>query len=311
MNITDFGVKTVGVSWAKNQISTAAAHTYYDICWNGTVFLLVGNNGGGSPIAYTASNPLGTWTSRSLGTGAHPYGCASNGSRLVVVADSASSAAYSDNNGVSWSSGSIHAASWRGVCFGNGQFVAVANTGGGTPLAATSADGITWTSRTIGTADWEDVFYGGGLYVAVGRAGAISTSPDGITWTPRTSGTTDNLYRVRYKAGVWLAVGAPAAGGAGRALLSYDGITWTDQTLPAQAERLNGLCVHKNWFLATPLASTYSAQVWRSIGGLSGGYSSGATGIPSSCDMRGIASDGVNIVALYNASGDHGVVVSN
>lgn len=312
MNITDFGVKTVGVSWTKNQISTAG-HVYYDVCWNGTAWCLVGNNGAGTGLIYTASTPSGTWTSRSPTTSAaNLYACATNGARFVVVgATSANPGVYSNDNGATWTLNGIHQAAWRGLCFGGGLFVAVANTGGGTPLASTSSDGITWTSQTIGTADWEDVFYGGGLYVAVGRAGAISTSPDGVTWTARTSGTTDNLWRVRYKAGVWLTVGAPGVSGAGRALLSYDGITWANQTLPAQAENLVGLGVHKNWFLAGPQASTYSAQVWRSISGLTGGYRTGSTGIPTLATIYGIASDGVNIVAIYTASSDNGVLISS
>lgn len=314
MNPAIFGVKPVGLSWTKNQITTAGSPVYHDISYNGTAFVITGNNGGSGAVILSATNPASTWTSRSpVTSAANLYAVANNGSRFVAIGStSANPGVYSDNNGATWALNGIHQASWRGLCYGGGQFVAVATTGGGTPLASTSTDGgATWTSRTIPTADWQDVWYDNGLYVAVGGSGAIATSPDGITWTSRTSGTTDDLLRVRYKSGVWCAVGALPAGGAARVLVSYDGITWGNQTLPTQAENFNGLCAHKNWFLATPQASTYVAQIWRSISGLSNGWSSSASGIPSSADIRSIVSDGTNIVATYNASSDHGVLISS
>lgn len=314
MNPAIFSVKPVGLSWTKNQITAVGSPVYYDISYNGTAFVITGNNGGGSAVILSATNPASTWTSRTpVTSAAHLYAVANNGSRFVAIGGtSANPGVYSDDNGATWALNGIHSASWRGLCYGGGQFVAVANTGGGTPLASTSTDGgATWTSRTIPTADWEDVFYGNGLYVAVGQNGAIATSPDGITWTSRTSGTTDVLYRVRYKAGLWLAVGAPGGGGAATILTSPDGITWTNVTSPANAETFQGLCVHKNWFIAGTQASTYSGQIWRSISATNPTWKSSTTGVPSSCNVRGIASNGSQIVALYNASGDNGVLVSS
>jgi hypothetical protein len=41
----------------------------------------------------------------------------------------------------------------------------------------------------------------------VGWNGTILTSPDGVNWTRRTSGTSNNLSRVAYGNGTFVAVG--------------------------------------------------------------------------------------------------------
>ena len=86
---------------------------------------------------------------------------------------------------------------WQSVTYGNGLFVAVANSGTGNRVM-TSPDGITWTLRTPAADNrWRSVTYGNGLFVAVansGIGGRVMTSPDGITWTLRTPAA-DNRWR--------------------------------------------------------------------------------------------------------------------
>ena len=76
-------------------------------------------------------------------------------------------------NGVTWTSRTSAADNvWRSVCYGNGLFVAVADTGTGNRVM-TSSDGITWTSRTSAADNaWRSVCYGNGLFVAVAITGA-------------------------------------------------------------------------------------------------------------------------------------------
>jgi len=60
---------------------------------------------------------------------------------------------------------------WYGVTYGNGLFVAVADTGVGNRVM-TSPDGITWTIRTSAADNnWYSVTYGNGLFVAVAYSG--------------------------------------------------------------------------------------------------------------------------------------------
>jgi hypothetical protein len=72
---------------------------------------------------------------------------------------------------------------WTSVTYGNGLFVAVANSGTGNRVM-TSSDGITWTSRTSAMDHaWSSVTYGNGLFVAV----ACGTASSSCNRTPATS----------------------------------------------------------------------------------------------------------------------------
>jgi predicted RecA/RadA family phage recombinase len=123
---------------------------------------------------------------------------------------------------------------WMSVTYGNGMFVAVANTGTGNRVM-TSPNGITWTSRTSAADnDWASVTYGNGMFVAVASSGTgnrVMTSPNGITWTSRTSAA-DNAWRcVTYGNGMFVAVASSGTGN--RVMTSLDGITWTSRTSAA------------------------------------------------------------------------------
>lgn len=82
---------------------------------------------------------------------------------------------YSSPDGLTWTSRSVppgtEANSLRGVAHGNGQFVAVSQTG--TERIITSPDGITWTPRPTPAAnEWYSVTYTGNVFVSVARTGA-------------------------------------------------------------------------------------------------------------------------------------------
>ena len=71
---------------------------------------------------------------------------------------------------------------WYSVCYGNGKYVAVANS---TNIAAYSEDGITWTQTSMpANVNWQSVCYGNGKFVAVAYSSNIAAySEDGINWT--------------------------------------------------------------------------------------------------------------------------------
>jgi hypothetical protein len=154
---------------------------------------------------------------------------------------------------------------WQDITFGNGLFVAVAQSGTGNRVM-TSPNGITWTSRTTPMdANFKGVAYGNGVFVAVSTGGAgvtagnVMTSPDGITWTQRnltwtalavhfaegkfttgyrysTDGITWNLSNINfnplgitYGNGYFVGV---ADNGANRIYYSTDAITWTATPSP-------------------------------------------------------------------------------
>jgi hypothetical protein len=125
---------------------------------------------------------------------------------------------------------------WIGVTYGNGLFVAVANTGTSNRIM-TSTNGINWTSGTSSVYsgyNFFDVTYGtpngSGLFVAVWSS--VVTSPDGTTWTIQTTPANNNNWRgVTYGtpngSGLFVAV---AFTGTQRAMSSPDGSTWTATT---------------------------------------------------------------------------------
>ena len=130
--------------------------------------------------------------------------------------------------GITWTTRTSPANSWRSVTYGNGLFVAVATSGTGNRVM-TSPDGINWTLRSSAADNnWRSITYGNGLFVAVAYTGTgnrVMTSPDGITWTSRQEAADNQWVSVTYGNGLFVAVAATGTGN--RVMTSPDGITWT------------------------------------------------------------------------------------
>ena len=136
---------------------------------------------------------------------------------------------------------------WTSVTYGNGLFVAVAETGTGNRVM-TSPDGINWTARTSAADNqWMSVTYGNGLFVAVAMTGTdqVMTSPNGIDWTARNTGLSAGWRSITYGKGLFVAVSCGAdsncaATTASQVITSPDGITWTPTPSP-----------HSSWVTVT------------------------------------------------------------
>ena len=157
-------------------------------------------------------------------------------------------------------------ATWQAVTYGNGQYVAVADSG--TDQVMTSPDGITWTARTAAAANqWEAIAYGNGLFVALADTGTLAdrvmTSPDGITWTARTSPALKNWESIAYGNGVFVAVSGSSA--PDNVMTSPDGITWTARTA-AQPNTWQGVAFGAGLFVA--VSSDGTNQVMTSPDGI-------------------------------------------
>ena len=145
---------------------------------------------------------------------------------------------------------------WYSVCYGNGLFVAVSNTGTGNRVM-TSPDGITWTLRTSAADNsWRSVCYGKGIFVAVSDTGTgnrVMTSPDGITWTIRSSAADNCWSPVCYGNGLFVAVAYTGTGN--RVMTSPDGITWTIRTSAAD-NIWKSVCYGNGLFVAVAYTGT-------------------------------------------------------
>jgi hypothetical protein len=123
--------------------------------------------------------------------------------------------------------------SWTSIAYGNGLFVAIANTNTITPnKIMTSLDGVNWTLRTVPVENnWVSICYGNGLFVAVANAGddrRIITSSDGINWNSFLTGIVP-IESVVYGNGTFVAVANWPTGTIGPAssiFASNDGILW-------------------------------------------------------------------------------------
>lgn len=131
-------------------------------------------------------------------------------------------------DGTAWTSRlDASATTWTDVAYGNGLFVAVADSG--TNRVMTSPDGINWTARTTGpaAATWNGIAYGNGHFVAVARSGAnrIMTSTDGINWTQHEAPGNRTWRDVTYGSAGFVAVATA------KTMVSTDnGATWTEHS---------------------------------------------------------------------------------
>ena len=193
---------------------------------------------------------------------------------------------------------------WNSVTYGNGIFVAVAQSGSGNRVM-TSPDGITWTSRTTPDSSeyWSSVTFGNGTFVAVSSSGSygnqVMTSPDGITWTTRSNPGRD-YSGVTYGNGMFAAVGGQGAGA--MVMTSLDGFTWTQQSAIAGNNNWRSVVYGNGLFVAV-------SSDWKVMTSPDGISWTGQT-VPASVSMRSVTfADGIFVAVGVSGSGN-GVMTS-
>ncbi|MBU6329729.1 MAG: fibronectin type III domain-containing protein [Acidobacteria bacterium] len=226
-----------------------------------------GANGGAAITNYKYQINDGSWTafSPAVTTPSVTIGGLTNGTTYSVklrAVNSAGDGAVSDAvvvtpavvDAVTWTARTAaEANSWKSVAYGNGVFVAVADSG--TNRVMTSPDGVTWTARTASEANnWSSVAYGNGVFVAVAGNGTnrVMTSSDGVTWTARTAAAANAWKSVAYGNGVFVAV---ADNGTNRVMTSSDGATWTARTA-SEANSWNSVAYGNGVFVAVASSGT-------------------------------------------------------
>jgi hypothetical protein len=135
------------------------------------------------------------------------------------------------------------------VSFGNGQFVAVGDSG----LVLSSPDGVRWLPQQAGTTnDLTSIAFGNGQFVALldprNSRSNIVTSTDGVNWTlqaPTPRHILLPLYDVAYGSGRFVAVG-----GYGTIVTSPDGTNWVHQPSPTGCD-LGAVAYGNGQFLLT------------------------------------------------------------
>lgn len=221
-----------------------------DLAWDGRGFVAIG----GGEIA-TSPDGL-TWTSRAIGGpgSAGLRALAGNGAMWVAVGEAGT--ILSSPDGVAWTPRSSGTGSTlEGLTWTGSQFIAV----GPTRQVLTSPDGLAWTLRTITPAlSLNRIAFGAATYVATADNGVLHASTDGLTWTQRADlpGTLNN---VQYAGGRFVALGFY------QSAVSTDGLTWT-----ASGPLLgvfNALVHDGTRFVASAYDSS-GGQIWFSADGL-------------------------------------------
>lgn len=131
-----------GVTWTARTIGISAADSFYDISWNGSLFVAVGYSDVDPYSANYATSQDGiTWTPQLLPWDQGAQSIVWNGSLFVAVGHQAILTSFDGltwtvrSNGMDW----LTQVAWTGT-----QFVATGDVGSATVL--TSDDGVTWTS---------------------------------------------------------------------------------------------------------------------------------------------------------------------
>jgi hypothetical protein len=106
---------------------------------------------------------------------------------------------------------------WFSVTYGNGLFVAVANSG--TSRIMTSQDAVTWTAQTSTSTEamtLTSVTYGNGLFVAISTTGVgknyMITSSNGVVWSLRAVSAVNSWRQAIYGDSLFVTVSTSGSG---------------------------------------------------------------------------------------------------
>lgn len=168
-----------GVQWTRKVSKTT--ENLNGVAWNGSKFILVGDNGTILSLLPTGAPP----NTQVSGTGENLEAVAVGaGGKIVTVGTNGTILTSTDN--VTWNprvsntGASLQAVTAVGSAIGNVQFVVVGANG----KILTSNNGNAWNNASSKTStNLAGVAWSGTQFVAVGNAGTFDTSPDGTTWT--------------------------------------------------------------------------------------------------------------------------------
>jgi hypothetical protein len=193
------------------------------------------------------SSPDGeTWTAGTLPATANwssvAYGPVNGFGYWVAVARNSDTFAYSTNGTVWTISSSVDAGEpwdWCDIAYGNGRFVAIAESDSAASRRAVSTDGgATWTAGTVASGAIA-ISYGLGRFVLVegNFSNSAAYSTDGVFWNastlPANSDSTESNWRdLAYGNGRFVAIADNDA----QVAISLNGTSWISARLPLNAD---------------------------------------------------------------------------
>lgn len=146
-----------------------------------------------------------------------------------IVAVGVNGAAYSLDQGKTWTASQNYVSSAGSVAFGNGKFIVLSM--GSSSTGGYSADGATWTEFDA-IPYCTDMIYAGGKFVAVsGNSKTIYYSNNGMNWFTAIN-TGKRMKSIAYGDGVYLATLGESSN---IIFCSTDAISWEEITLPLKS----------------------------------------------------------------------------
>lgn len=230
-----------GLTWIEAE-TPGAGNKFYAVVYGGGKFIVAGSKSSDRPDAVSLlySTDGITWlTANDTPLNADGYMAAAYGDGLFVAFNPSRSGAYS-RDGVNWFEAKLpklyNNATWDGVAYGAGRFVAVSS---GSTTAAYNEDGENWRAFDLPEANsgYAAIAYGAGRFVAYGlhtntdtqSIGArIVYSTDGETWESTKLSTaldTSEGCALVYGEDKFVLVLRDYYTG-GRVAHSVDGVTW-------------------------------------------------------------------------------------
>ena len=176
-----------GDNWATSTIGTNFGTNENGIAFGEGAFVVVNPNT--SDVAYSL-NGGASWTVVTAALPGPGYQKIAYGMGLFVTVDpGTTNIAWSNDKGLTWNTASdvsaLTAWNWQDIVWGNGRFVAMADSG----QIGYSLDGDTWYvgQTSLGAVTSSSIAYGQGVFVMQLTNGNGYFSEDGITWTATTS----------------------------------------------------------------------------------------------------------------------------
>lgn len=214
-----------------NEENAGVPETLNDLCYDGTKYIAVGDNG-----TIMTSFDAVSWTRQSAPTSFDLYGIARANGTIIAVGEAGT--ILKSGDGIFWESeGWTSEVTFFDVAFGDESFVAVGSMGTvveipmDAPMRAAESGVFSWLYNIV----WADR-----RFVVVGSTGSILTSPDTFNWYLQGSPLRDHLLGVGWSDSLVVAVGYNGLAGT-----SPTGNVWT-RRVPSVLERLDGIVSHES-----------------------------------------------------------------
>lgn len=156
---------------------------------NGSLVVIAGASGGGTPFIYTTPN-LVTWTSRTAPATLQPNCMCANGTAFFIAGTGGANASASSPTGVVWTARSLPTVLNEGIssAAANGTDLVVVGTDGGGVIDYSTNNGATWASTTPpGGVIYSIIIHDGTQFIAAGTdagtACVAGASLHGSSWS--------------------------------------------------------------------------------------------------------------------------------